>query len=324
MAELIAYGNEIVSVFQLIGTLENDITKSIAWALCKCPEFMKNIIHEILGIDIDHKKVRVKYQDYEKDKGITDLEITDDERFYIIIEAKRGWILPGADQLKLYSERRSLVKSSVKYKAIVSMSECSEVYAASYLPFTDVKGIPVKHVSWRRIYEIAEESRTSSSNAEKNLLKELKMYLGGIMSMQSKELNWVFVVSLGYTKPENCDLTWVEIVEKKERYFHPLGGNGWPKEPPNYIAFRYGGQLQSIHHIEDYVVTKNLHDEVPEMPDVMESCDFFVYKLGPAIVPNKVVKTGNIYPSGRKWAMLDTLLIADTIYDACEISKQRM
>lgn len=324
MAELIAYGNEIVSVFQLIGTLENDITKSIAWALCKCPEFMKNIIHEILGIDINPKKVRVKYQDYEKDKGITDLEITDDEHFYIIIEAKRGWILPGATQLKLYSERRSLVKSSVKHKAIGSMSECSAVYAASYLPFTDVNGIPVKHLSWRRIYEIAEESRTGSSNAEKNLLKELKTYLGGIMTMQSKESNWVFVVSLGYTKPENCDLTWVEIVEKNERYFHPLGGNGWPKEPPNYIAFRYGGQLQSIHHIEDYVVTKNLHDEVPEMPDVVKSCDFFVYKLGPAIVPNKVVKTGNIYPSGRKWAMLDTLLTADTIYEACEISKQRM
>ena len=108
------------------------------------------------------------------------------------------------------------------------------------------------------------------------------------------------------------------------KYFHPLGGNGWPKEPPNYIAFRYYGQLQSIHHIEDYVVTKNLHDEIPEMPVSDGTVDFFVYKLGPAIVPTKVVKTGNIYASGRKWAMLDTLLTADTIAEACNISKARM
>lgn len=324
MGELIAYGNEVNSIFQLIGTLENDITKSIAWALCKCPVFLKNIVNEVLGIDIDTSKVRIKYQDFEKGKGVTDLEITDNDQFYIIIEAKRGWILPGAEQLTLYSDRRSLVQSSAKYKSIISMSECNATYAASYLPFTQINGIPVKHLAWRRICEIANESRTGSSNAEKNLLKELMKYLGGLMTMQVKESNWVFVVSLGYTKPENCDLSWIDIVKKKNRYFHPLGGNGWPKEPPNYVAFRYDGRLQSIHHIEDYVVTKNLHNEVPEMPDYVEHSDFFVYKLGPAIVPNKIVKTGNIYPSGRKWAMLDTLFTADTIYEACEISKQRM
>ena len=52
MGELYAYSSEVTSVFQLIGTLENDITKSIAWALCKCPAFMKKIIGEILHIDI--------------------------------------------------------------------------------------------------------------------------------------------------------------------------------------------------------------------------------------------------------------------------------
>ena len=142
--------------------------------------------------------------------------------------------------------------------------------------------------------------------------------------MQTQESNWVFVVSLGTSKPEDCDLTWIEIVQNHMKYFHPLGGNGWPKEPPNYIAFRYYGQLQSIHHIEGYAVTKNLHAEIPEMPDYVEDCDFFVYKLGPAIVPTKAVKTGNIYASGRKWAMLDTLLTADTIAEACNISKARL
>lgn len=324
MSELVAYGTEISSIFQLIGNLENDITKSIAWALTCCPEFLKLVIKEIISIDINPQNVRIKYQEFEKDKGITDLEITDDSSFYIIIEAKRGWILPGAEQLMLYSERRNILESPAPNKAIISMSECSKEYAKAYLPFESVNEIPVIHLSWRRIYELANSAKAGSSISQKNLLKELMKYLGGIMTMQTKESNWVYVVSLSTSKPENCDLTWIEIVEQKKKYFHPFGINGWPKEPPNYIAFRYNGILQSIHHIESYTVTKNLHSAIIEMPDVEEMDEHFVYNLGEPIIPSKTVKTGNIYASGRKWAMLDTLLTADTIYEACEISRQRM
>lgn len=95
MSKLVAYGTEISSIFQLIGNLENDITKSIAWTLARCPEFLKAVIYEVISLEIDSKNVRIKYQEFEKGKGITDLEITDDSSFYIIIEAKRGWILPG-------------------------------------------------------------------------------------------------------------------------------------------------------------------------------------------------------------------------------------
>lgn len=324
MSELVAYGTEVSSVFQLIGNLENDITKSIAWALARCPEFLKAVINEVMSLEINTQNVRIKYQEFEKNKGITDLEITDDTSFYIIIEAKRGWILPGAEQLALYSQRRNIIESPVSHKAIISMSECSEDYANAYLPFKVINDIPVNHLSWKKIYELANSAKVGSSISQKNLLKELMRYLGGIMTMQAKESNWVYVVSLSTAKPENCDLTWTELVEKKMKYFHPFGINGWPKEPPNYIGFRYGGRLQSIYHIESYSIVKNLHDEIEEMPNVEDEYEHFVYSLGKPIIPSKVVKTGNIYASGRKWAMLDTLLTADTIHEASEISKQRM
>ena len=324
MSELVAYGTEVSSVFQLIGNLENDITKSIAWALAQCPEFLKSVIKEVISIDINPQTVRIKYQEFEKDKGITDLEITDDNSFYITIEAKRGWILPGADQLTLYSKRRNILESPALHKVIISMSECSVEYANAFLPFKVVNDIPVTHLSWKNIYELANLAKASSNIAQKNLLKELMKYLGGIMTMQAKESNWVYVVSLASTKPENCDLTWIEIVNQKMKYFHPFGVNRWPKEPPNYIAFRYDGRLQTIHHIEGYTVTKNLHSEIIEMPDVQEEHEYFVYSLGEAIIPSKTVKTGKVYASGRKWAMLDTLLTANTIHEASEISKQRM
>ena len=134
MSELTAYGNNITSVFQLIGTLENDITKSVAWALCQCPVFSKKLFDELLQIDCNPDKISIKYQQWESRKGITDLEITDGELFYAIIEAKRGWILPGSEQLTMYSERKDLQDSKAINKVIVSMSECSDEYTDAYLP----------------------------------------------------------------------------------------------------------------------------------------------------------------------------------------------
>lgn len=53
------------------------------------------------------------------------------------------------------------------------------------------------------------------------------------MTIQAKESNWVNVVSIATSKPESYELTCIEIVEQKKKYFHPFGINGWSKEPPN-------------------------------------------------------------------------------------------
>ncbi len=323
MGELVAYGNVVTNVFKLIGELENDITKSVAWALVKCPGFAKNVIDSVLGIDSDPDKIRIEYQQWEGEKGITDLEITDFDQYYMIIEAKRGWVLPGLLQLKKYSERKGILSSPAKSKAIVTMSECSVEYAESHSPAKEVNGIPVRHLSWRRLYGMASEARKVSNNAQKKILEELMEYFGGIMTMQQKMSNQVYVVSLSRAKAGG-ELTFLDVVEKKGKYYHPFGIKGWPKEPPNYIAFRYDGRLQSIHHIESYTITRNLHDEIPELPDKEWDDDHFIYTLGPAIRPSKKVVTGNIYPSGRKWAMLDLLLTCDSISEACEKSAARL
>ena len=109
MAELFAYNEKVETIFDLIGDRENDITKSIAWAFVKCPNLLEKVIEHLLHVSVDAGNAVIRYQEYEKDGGITDLEITDNQKFYIIIEAKRGWMLPGESQLKLYSDRKSVV-----------------------------------------------------------------------------------------------------------------------------------------------------------------------------------------------------------------------
>ena len=323
MAILKAYGREIRSVFQLLGDKENDITSSICWALVKCPLFLKEVVKKVCGLDANPEYVTVLNQQYDAVTGITDIEVTDDKTFHIILEAKRGWLLPGAEQLTKYSTRTDFVAKPVALKHIVSLSECSQTYANLYLPFHEVNGIPVSHLSFSEVYQMAKEARSASNYEQKHLLDEFTEYLGGIMTMQNKTSNWVYVVALSHGYYEGCELSWIDIVKKHNKYFCPVGGNGWPKEPPNYIAFRYDGKLQAIHHIEGYTVTRNIHELILEMPDEEWSENHFVYSLGPAIVPRKTVKTGNIYRSGRVWAMLDTLLTCDTISEARDISYAR-
>lgn len=323
MAILKAYGREIRSVFQLLGDKENDITSSICWALVKCPLFLKEVVKKVCGLDANPEDVTVLNQQYDAVTGITDIEVTDDKTFHIILEAKRGWLLPGAEQLTKYSTRTDFVAKPVALKHIVSLSECSQTYANLYLPFHEVNGIPVSHLSFSEVYQMAKEARSASNHEQKHLLDEFTEYLGGVMTMQNKTSNWVYVVALSHGYYEGCELSWIDIVKKHNKYFCPVGGNGWPKEPPNYIAFRYDGKLQAIHHIEGYTVTRNIHELIPEMPDEEWSENHFVYSLGPAIVPRKTVKTGNIYRSGRVWAMLDTLLTCDTISEARDISYAR-
>ena len=129
MSRLLLHGSEVSSIFELIGTNENDITKSIAWSFAECPQFLVRVIQFLFDdTDVDEDNISIIYQKYDDETGITDLEITDENNFYVIIEAKRGWIIPGQEQLERYSGREEFVKSTVVNKALVSTS-------------TDVQGI---------------------------------------------------------------------------------------------------------------------------------------------------------------------------------------
>lgn len=329
MSQLLIHNQEIESVFDLIGDLENDITKSIAWTLVKCPLLLEKCIDRLLNTKVDKNNTIIKYQVSESDKGITDLEITDGKNYCIIVEAKRGWILPDYNQLKKYSERESFLKNPAKHKAIVSMSECSPEYAFFNLP--QIAGVNIKHLSWKELLEMTDIAITESGRVQKNVLNELKGYIERIMTTQNNNSNMVYVVSLANTQAKvttedgqelGGNITYLDIVLKHNLYCCPIFVQGWPREPLTYIAFRYNKTLQSIHHIENYVITNNLHPYIPELPDVTLSQTHIIYTLGPAIIPTNKIRAGKKVRYGRKvWARIDTLFTANTLSEAEEISR---
>lgn len=347
MPELFLRGQRAVSIFQLLGDHENDISYSVGLALAKCPTFLRIVLRRLVGWEGSTEDVQVRLQQWEpagvgtmaegsrpetatsiaigtsaRRGGITDIEITHPADFFIIIEAKRGRCVPAAAQLDKYALRESLVKSRANRKKIVVASECSKEYALANLPFTTVHGIPVDAVSWKSLQDFAVAAARQGTHAEKRLLGQLTIYLRGLMTMQRLDSNWVYVVSLRDATEAGWSISWTDVVNLRRRYFHPVGTNGWPASPPNYIAFRYGGRLRSIHHIEDYEIIKDLHSRFEEIPS-RDVGPHFIYSLGEGFAPSKELPTGNVYPSGRVRCMLDTLFTASTIAEARDISKMR-
>jgi len=134
------------------------------------------------------------------------------------------------------------------------------------------------------------------------------------------------VVALSTTAWEGwpTDLTPIAIVERFNRYSFPASGKRYPKTPPNYIAFRYWGRLQSIHHVDDYTIVDRPEPHIPGVPDLVWDQPTFMLTLGPAIRPDHEVRTGSgIVRSGRVWVDIDLLLTSATITEAAERSRAR-
>lgn len=319
MADIYLHGRQIESIFELLGDKENDITYSIGWAFANSPAFLDAFIKKVLPKASTIDEAVVLLQDSKRGSGRTDIEIRGGT-FHIIIEAKRGWSLPNDRQLNLYATR--LKRDNDQQNIIVAMSECSQEYSSLHLP-KNIQDVPVKIFSWKDIASLTKTVK-NASYTEKWLLEQLRIYLRRIVNMQKQESNMVYVVSLSSEKPGNSTLSYLDIVKKKKLYFHPVGPkNGWPSAPHNYIGFRYDGKLQSIHHIESWKIIDDVHASIPEI-DSRGWGPHFLYSLGPAIIPEKEVRTGNIFRSGRKKVMLDLLLTSSTIYEAAILTKKRL
>jgi hypothetical protein len=128
----------------------------------------------------------------------------------------------------------------------------------------------------------------------------------------------VYVVSLS-TDTSEAGLSYIDVVRKLGVYWYPVGGRGgWPKTPYNYMGFRYHGQLQSVHHVDDSVVVSDLSEAVEEVSYPSHG-PVFVLTLGPAIPVPPGIRTGKkIVRSARRTVDIDLLLTSSTISEALE------
>jgi hypothetical protein len=324
MIDLYLYKKKIENIFEFLGTNENDISFAIGLGFSMAPNFLKLFLKHIkIQTKFEPELIKIKLQQHEREKGYTDFEIGQEGHFLIIIEAKKGWNFPNQDQLDKYSSKPSFNSFPATQKKLVVFTESSKEYTYANFSIKESNSFSVIVVSYKTIWGLAKRAISTSNNYQKRFLQDLISYFEIIMTMQNMTSNMVYVVSLNYGKEKNWNISWIDIIEKKRKYFHPIGRKGFPAEPPNYIAFRYKGKLQSIHYIEDYKVFTDPNKVIKEIPS-SDWGHFFLYHLSKPIIPSKTVKTGNIYRSGRVWAMIDLLLTCDSISDARDKTKERL
>jgi hypothetical protein len=320
---LVVRGRSASSVFGLLGSDENSATFALGWVLERSPALLARVVEDVVGKRVNVEHAVIHLQKHREQGGFTDVELVAAGRFHIILEAKRGWDLPSAEQLTRYAVRLDEAGADAE-RRLVSVSAADAGYASRHMLKT-VGGIPALHCSWTDVRRMAEASRSAaSSNEEKLWLRQLVEHLGEYIAVDQVSSNRVYVVSLGIDPMvDGGTHTWVDVVEKDGCYFHPISA-GWPQQPPNYIAFRHHGRLQSVHHIDSYEVVSNLAERNPLWLETSE--DHFVYRLGPAMRPVREMRTGNIFRNGRVWCAIDTLLSGafQTISDARDETQRRV
>lgn len=317
--ELVRGQRVIPTVFHLGGESENDMTDALGYVLSRSRAFTSGLLGDITGYYGEVAGARIQLQAGSPAGGILDVRITVPGEVDIIIEAKRGASLPTRAQLEKYAPR--LRDSDAKRRLLVSLTHATDAHAAAHLP-DRIGTIPVAHRSWRRLGVIAEAARSGERAFARHFLSEFVQYLGDFTQMDTRRSNMVYIVSLASGCPKGWTLPWIDIVEKRRRYFYPVGA-GWP-DPQNYLAFRYGGRLRSIHHVDDFETFTDPHSIFPEAKSE-EWKPHYCFHLGEPIVPARDVKAGpSVLRAARVYCMLDTLLTARTISDAMKETKRRL
>lgn len=320
---LVRHGADVQSVFDLLGTLETDMTAALGYAVARCWPIAAGIIAATTGGRVvPTADTVVTLENPLAGEGRTDIEIGVPGRALIVVEAKRRAQLPPREQLALYVPRLRRAQQEGLMPALLLITSASAAVARSQLRNLGSPGIVLAHLSWRQVLVISKEAATATRGRQQSIAREYVRYLNRGEEMDERRSNMTYVVALADGCPSGWALSWRDVVRERSRYFYPVG-KGWP-DPPNYMAFRYDGRLQSIHHVESHAEFTRPREIFSEATDE-EWPPHYCLTLGPAIRPPHIVRAGpSVRYAARVWCMLDTLLTSASITDALRETKRRL
>lgn len=321
MTELLLHGRPVPTVFDLLGRDENDMTFALAWGMAQSEGFLSDVVETVAGRRIASADAVINLQRHDQLGGFTDVEVTVPGDLHLIFEAKRGWNLPTDGQLRLYAQR--LDQSEALDRRLIVLTQWgAEAFVASRLGDWELP-YPRVALGWERLVTLVRRRGRSGPLAERRLLRELATYFASVADMRDIDSNQAYVVSLSGGTIEGWPMSMRSIVEDHHRYFFPVGRGGWPKIPPNYMAFRYDGQLQSVHHVDDYAIGTEMSEFLPGVPPTGWD-PHYVLTLGPPMRPANEVRNGpSIKRAMRTWIDIDLLLTSPTITDALKATRMR-
>jgi hypothetical protein len=282
----------VATVFDLLGSAENDLTYALGWALARSDGLAGALMAEVFP-DGPGEVLAVALQRYGPDGGYTDVEIAA-TKAHLILEAKKGWMVPDDVQLSRYSIRPARITEA----CLLSVSAAARTWALRRLP-AKVGGVRVEHRSWGDLAHLADSASRSGSHESRRLLREVASYLKGVSRMQNVSSNWAYCVVLGRKQPTGFKVSLVDLPLVHRKYAHPYDAS-WTRVPPTYVAFRWNGCVRQFNHVDEATVVDDLADGLPGLvaPGVVTR-PHAVYTLGPPIELPKPLPNGRIYATAR-------------------------
>jgi hypothetical protein len=323
MVDLVLHARSVKTVFDLIGHLENDMTAALGWTLSRNSALLDAFLGVTTGMGVPQSLV-VELQEHDQnDGGYTDVELRSSE-IHVIIEAKRGWTVPSEAQLRRYEARFLASGAPIARFVVLTQNGAAEVVRHQLGAWSPPSPIELRVLGWSDVVGLARKAAHVGSPVERNFADGLATYLFGVADMRDTNSNKVWVVPLQVNGWDGwpSDLTPVSEVERHRLYHYPSEGS-YPRVVPNYIAFRYGGRLQSIHHVDGYEIVNSPYPNVPGAPRIAWDLPHFLLRLGAPIKPAHTVASGGVFGSARHTADLDLLLTSASVKEAVDLTKQR-
>lgn len=308
--DLSHHGKRVESVFDLLGWNENDLTASLGFTLARSPRFVSELLRA-LSLEAEQVEIRMETRG---DDGRTDLEIETPSAL-VVVEAKRGWVLPTESQLRRYATR--VQQHAGERGVLVTLSDCSVDWASGPrgLP-GQIAGIPVQHLPWSTVREALARASGPARGGERHWLNELETYLRRAVRVTDVSDMWTYCVVV--SEEQFGDRTFRDYVLDEGVYFHPFGwGHGWPKEPPNFLAFRWSNTVQRVHRVMSHEIVESLRARWPDIPPEQGDDPHVIYTLGPPLRFDPI-PTGRSYRASRMWLLLDQLMSCATLEEALQ------
>jgi hypothetical protein len=309
------HGRAVDAVFDLLGYRENDLTAALGFTLSRSPRLVDELLRLFDAETFTPVVLRMETRD---ESGRTDLELETKDAL-LVIEAKRGWHLPTTQQLERYADRVIVHGGGL----LVTLSDCSQTYASYELP-AEVSGVPVRHLPWSTIKACLHVAKGNARGVERYWLAELDDYLRKAVRVRDPADSWAYCVVVSTRFPgDGGTRNFKDFVVKDDTYFHPFGwGSGWPTDPPNFLAFRWGNKVQQVRRVVASEVVPRLQDRWPDIPEKLGTTQpHVIYQLGTLLPMREPLPTGFNYRAARVWVLLDQLLTCENLKEAIAASK---
>lgn len=292
MVALRLHGSRVDTVFDLLGRNENDMTFALGWGLSRSRAVLRRFVERVApGAELEPPVV-VELQEHDRaDGGFTDIELLSAD-LHVIVEAKRGWDPPSDAQLLRYEPHLARADRPAQRVVILTHNGGEAVVRHQVGPRQPVPSAAVEVLGWS---DVADSSAPPAA----------AVLLPSATWPPSSPPTYEGSPTCGTSRARACTSCRCRRLpspggrsrrstssRSSGGTSSPGTGKNWTQTPPNYVAFRYYGRLQSIHHVDECAIAQEMRPYFPGAPDTSAWEPHFLTTLGPAIPPDHEVRTG--------------------------------